>query len=124
MALRRQSQTQIGLQDLLPLVGALVNEIFVNLVHGTLLRILALLDQVLDPAVLLKLLPVVVVVEHLIHCDSYFATRLANHARMVILSSTEHVTQRLLLTSNCSRFSTLLDRFPIGHLLGVFCPLL
>ena len=101
MTLRRQSETKISLQNLLSLIRAFVDKILVYLVHGTLFWILTLFDQVLDSAILLELLPVVIVIEHFIHCDGYFATRLTNHAWMVVLSSEIKVTNSTLLTSNC-----------------------
>ena len=95
MTLRRQSQTQISLHDLLSLVWALIKHVLVNLVHGTISRELILLDKVLNSAVLLELLPVVVIIENLIHRDCNFATRLAHHAWVIVFSSIIIVTLKL-----------------------------
>ena len=101
MTLRRQSQTQISLHDLLSLIWALVAEILVDLVHGAFLRILALFNEILNSAVLLELLPVVIIVENLIHRDSNLATRLAHHARVVIFRSIMILVYKNCLTSSC-----------------------
>ena len=87
MTLRCQSQTQISLHDLLSLVWALINHILVDLVHGTLSRVLILLDKVLNSAILLELLPVVVIIENFVHRDCNFTTRLAHHAWVIVFSS-------------------------------------
>ena len=95
MTLRRQSQTQISLHDLLSLVWALINHVLVNLVHGTLSRELILLDKVLNSAILLELLPVVVIIENFVHRDCNLATRLAHHARVIVFSSIIIVTLKV-----------------------------
>ena len=95
MTLRRQSQTQISLHDLLSLVWALINHVLVNLVHGTISRELILFDKVLNSAVLLELLPVVVIIEYLVHRDCDLATRLAHHAWVIIFSSIMIVTLKM-----------------------------
>lgn len=59
----------------------------VDLVHGRILRVVSRVNQSLNAAIIGELLPVVNILEHIVHRDRNFTARLRHHTRMVVLSA-------------------------------------
>ena len=85
-----KGQCQIGFLDLLLLFGAAGADLVIDLVHGRVLGVVLWVEQALNAAILCELLPLVNLLEDVIHGDGDLAARLRNHARVVKLGSTDN----------------------------------
>ena len=73
--------------SVLALRAGIVKDNTVDSVHGRLVRVVFRLNKALDSAIVDKIFPIIHFMEHIIHSQSHLASRLTDHAWMVILSS-------------------------------------
>ena len=73
----------------LPLWTSLVENNTIDSVHGWLGRVHFRLNKTLDSAIVNEILPVIDILEHIIHREGNSASRLTHHTWMVIFSSIE-----------------------------------
>jgi len=86
MVLGGQCHSKVSLFNLALLFRAATGHVTIDLVHGRILRVVLRDKQTLDATIAGELLPVVDILEHVVHCSGNLAARFTDYARVIIFS--------------------------------------